>query len=143
MLPSGITGFGDWEYPPTFQGGAGAFRRLSYALARQLSGEVLSLDLDLAGKNFYAAKIQTRQGEIYLLENAPFSWVAFARSLEFGEIAFTEPPCSLPEDCHVLSLQMLQKDWQEEAGALGKAELAQIAYWKPRTVGQIVFNFWD
>lgn len=26
---------------------------------------------------------------------------------------------------------------------LNSAELEQIAYWKPETVGQIIFNYWD
>ncbi|MFC0213118.1 hypothetical protein ACFFK0_11745 [Paenibacillus chartarius] len=26
---------------------------------------------------------------------------------------------------------------------LNKAELEQVKYWKPNTIGEIVFNFWD
>jgi hypothetical protein len=27
--------------------------------------------------------------------------------------------------------------------ALDHAELEQISYWKPRTAGELIFNYWD
>lgn len=29
------------------------------------------------------------------------------------------------------------------ATELNSAELKQLAYWKPETVGQIIYNYWD
>ena len=44
----------------------------------------------------------------------------------------------------VLSLGELNSAVSEETIAmLSPAELAQIKYWKPTTIGQILFNSWD
>lgn len=38
---------------------------------------------------------------------------------------------------------LLDQDWHGFCGQLYKAELQQIQYWKPKTVGEILFNYWD
>lgn len=37
----------------------------------------------------------------------------------------------------------LGQDWHDCVRELGEAEIAQIRDWNPRTVGEILFNFWD
>ena len=105
---------------------------------------VLSFDLDLASKNFYSAEIKTERGRFYLLENAYYPWIAFAKSYNFTKIKFIENPFSITNaGICVLTLSELQQDWHNIVGELNKAELKQIEYWKPNTVGDIIFNFWD
>lgn len=31
----------------------------------------------------------------------------------------------------------------ENDNELNSAELEQIAYWKPKSVGEVIYNFWD
>jgi hypothetical protein len=40
--------------------------------------------------------------------------------------------------CLLLKLPNLHND-----NELNSAELKQIAYWKPETIGELIFNFWD
>ena len=144
MLPNGITGFRDLKDPYIPEQEKRIFQRFCYSIATHYHCEVLSFDLDLASKNFYSAEIKTEQGRFYLLENAYYPWIAFAKSYNFTKIKFIENPFSITDSgiC-VLTLSELQQDWHNIVGELNKAELKQIEYWKPNTVGDIIFNFWD
>ena len=42
--------------------------------------------------NFYSAEIKTEYGRLYLLENAYYPWIAFAKNLDFTRIEFIESP---------------------------------------------------
>lgn len=44
---------------------------------------------------------------------------------------------------HVLSLDELNQDWHSLCKELGQEELEQISFWRPQTVGEIIFNTWD
>lgn len=144
MLPNGITGFRDLKDPYIPEQEKRIFQRLCYSIATRHHCLVLSFDLDLASKNFYSAEIKTERGRFYLLENAYYPWIAFAKSYNFTKIKFIENPFSITDSgiC-VLTLSELQQDWHNIVGELNKAELKQIEYWKPNTVGDIIFNFWD
>ena len=105
---------------------------------------VLSFDLDLASKNFYSAEIKTERGRFYLLGNAYYPWIAFAKNLDVTEIEFVESPFNLTDpSVNVLTLPELEQSWHDIVGELNKAELEQIKYWKPNIIGYIIFNFWD
>ena len=80
---------------------------------------LLSFDLDLASKNFYFAEIKTEQGRFYLLENAYYPWVAFAKNLDFTEIEFVESPFNLTDpSVNVLTLAELEQNWHDIVGEL-------------------------
>lgn len=144
MLPNGITGFRDLKDPYIPEQEKRIFQRLCYSIATRHHCLVLSFDLDLASKNFYSAEIKTERGRFYLLENAYYPWIAFAKSYNFTKIKFIENPFSITDaGICVLTLSELQQDWHNIVGELNKAELKQIEYWKPNTVGDIIFNFWD
>ncbi|MGI6030042.1 MAG: hypothetical protein ACOX7F_00895 [Eubacteriales bacterium] len=120
------------------------FQRLCYSIAREQHGTVLSFDMDLAAKNFYFVQMEIAYKNLYILENAYHPWVAFAKTIEFGDIEFMEAPFPLAApDIHLLALSELQQDGSHLVGNLDKAEIEQITYWRPRTLGEIVFNFWD
>lgn len=144
MLPNGITGFRDLKDPYIPEQEKRIFQRFCYSIATRHHCLVLSFDFDLASKNFYSAEIKTEKGRLYLLENAYYPWIAFAKSYNFTKIKFIENPFSITDSgiC-VLTLSELQQDWHNIVGELNKAELKQIEYWKPNTVGDIIFNFWD
>ena len=144
MLPNGITGFRNLKDPYIPEQEKRVFQRFCYSIATRYHCEVLSFDLDLASKNFYFAEIKTEQGRFYLLENAYYPWVAFAKNLDFTEIEFVESPFNLTDpSANVLTLPELEQSWHDIVGELNKAELEQIKYWKPNIIGDIIFNFWD
>ena len=144
MLPNGITGFRDLKDPYIPEQEKRIFQRFCYSIATRYHCEVLSFDLDLASKNFYSAEIKTEQGRFYLLENAYYPWIAFAKNLDVTEIEFVESPFNLTDpSVNVLTLPELEQSWHDIVGELNKAELEQIKYWKSNIIGDIIFNFWD
>lgn len=146
MLPRGITGFYDGHQPPPPILDEKCFDRFCYALARAHGGAVRSLDHDLSGKNFYAARLELRNTPCVLLVNAHYPYGAFAPSLDPWPPVFGDPPVDptpfWPEVQWMTAAQ-LQQDWHGAVGELGEAEMEQIRCWNPRTVGEILFNFWD
>lgn len=145
QLPKGITGFwsGDTEQPPFLD--EKAFRQLCHTLARETGGTVTEMDT-AAGGNFYFAGIRRYDDTVFVLQNRHFPYAAFARRGPSGRMAFTEQPewLRLPEGtvCF-LSPAQLEQDYRGLCGALGPEEQAQLRYWKPQTVGEILFNTWD
>ena len=78
------------------------------------------------------------------MENAYYPWIAFAKNLDFTRIEFIESPFDIIDtNVNVLTLPELEQSWHDIVGELSKAELEQIKYWKPNTVGDIIFNCWD
>lgn len=146
MLPRGITGFYDGTQlpPPTLD--EKGFHRFCYALSQAHHGSVLSLDCDITGKNFYAAHLELRHTPCVLLANAHHPYVAFAASMDPWPPVFQNPPFDptpfWPE-MHLMTAAQLEQDWRHQVRDLGAAEMEQIRYWNPRTVGEILFNFWD
>lgn len=146
MLPYGITGFGDKTDPPLFPLAPSAFRTLCYTIARLHGGTVDSFDTDLSGKNFYWAQLQIQGVSFFLLENGYHPWLAFTEKVEWGQISFSDFPYGLPftePSVRLLTKRELQQPWQNHIAKLGESEITQIRYWKPTTVGEIIFHFWD
>ena len=140
MLPNGITGFRNLKDSYIPEQEKRIFQRFCYSIATRYHCEVLSFDLDLASKNFYSAEIKAEQGRFYLLENAYYPWIAFAKNLDFTKIEFVESPFNLTDtSVNVLTLPELEQSWHDIVGKLNKAELEQIEYWKSNIIGDIIF----
>ena len=106
MLPNGITGFRNLKDSYIPEQEKRIFQRFCYSIATRYHCEVLSFDLDLASKNFYSAEIKAEQGRFYLLENAYYPWIAFAKNLDFTKIEFVESPFNLTDT----SVNVLERD---------------------------------
>ena len=142
MLPRGITGFGDAQAPDIQD--VKSFTALAHTTARELGGAVCYIDTDTLSRSFYSARIESSHGGVYILMNAHYPYAAFADSVEYGEIGFVDVPGGVVcPDVRVLTRDELLQPWSGEEGELGDTEMKQIRYWKPRTVGEVVFNFWD
>ena len=148
-LEHGVTGFfgpGDLLLQPL---DPWAFRRLCHTFALAGRGKAQIFDLSLEGKNFYDAQLRFGDTSFHLLMNAYRPYGAFADALDDGIIRFTDPPrkwpLPLPQPYYLLGAEELSASCLLPGmlDALTPAELAQIRYWKPQTVGQILFNFWD
>lgn len=146
LLPRGITGF--WSVnanqPPFLD--EKAFRRMCHALARENGGTVAEVDTDTASRNFYSAKLSRYDQSVFLLQNIHYPYAAFAQRDADGRFIFTGPPerLRLPEGTvRFLSPAELNQNWCGLCEELSPEELEQVNYWKPQTVGEIIFNTWD
>lgn len=146
MLPKGITGFWSVETQPPPVLDKRAFRRLCHLLAQENGGTVAEVDTDTAERNFYFAKIYGYDISVFLLQNIHYPYAAFARRDAAGGFVLTRQPgwFRLPEgQVRFLSLAELNQDWRGLCEKLNPEELEQIHYWKPQTIGEIIFNHWD
>ena len=145
-LPRGITGFWSVNTAPPPLLDEKAFCQMCYTIAHGNGGTVAEVDTDTSPRNFYSAQIRKHDDSIFILQNIHYPYAAFAGQDDSGGFVLTHPPewLQLPEgQVNFLSLAELNQDWHGLCQELGPEELEQIRYWKPKTVGEIIFNTWD
>lgn len=146
LLPVGITGFRGQKDPALPILNEKDFCRMCHAIGRENGRPVMEVDTSITGRNFYYGTLGGQDAPVFLLQNIHYPCGAFARGDAFGTFTLIERPegFRLPEGCvHFLSLTQLNRDWRGLCGELGVEEWEQIQYWKPQTVGEIIFNHWD
>lgn len=144
-LSNGITGFRsstDKELPVT---DLVEFKQLCYSFIRQIGGIVNSYNHDTSQQNYYTMEYNYLGKSIRILLNHHYPLLAFASSL--GRPTFIDVPeisIKFMPYYTVLTKEYLNSPLTpEHLSALSKAELTQISYWNPKTVGEIIFNKWD
>lgn len=148
-LPNGITGFylGENTKPPNVDGKR--FKQLCFAIVSRNGGKVINVSPPQYPVNFYCAHVEFSRDVFYILVNEHYPYLAFASVVAFGEIKFIDVP-ALHElfspfyqviDAAELNVSVDQKMLMKME--LNSAELEQAAYWKPQTIGQVIFNYWD
>ncbi|MFD1032326.1 hypothetical protein [Metaplanococcus flavidus] len=150
-LPAGVSGFykSDEQKPPEID--VGKYKELCYGIARNLEGDLLEFSDTLYPANFFKADFRLPDMNICLVMNKHYPIVAFATAVEDLKIKFIDYSTGtdvVPEEFTVLSAEILEAPVPEDPNDLpesnlNKGEIEQIKYWKPDTVGQIIFNFWD
>ena len=151
-LPRGITGFRHVSDPPLPVCDLAAFRGHCFAAARALKVRVArKIGTSEVEPNFAYVVLELRNRPIAVLLNRHFPVVAFAEPLVEGEAfvrfsyvpelgeAFREFGVYEVADESVLTESLKPEHLQR----LAPAEREQIRYWKPRQVGEVMFNFWD
>lgn len=101
--------------------------------------------------NFVCAIIDLPTGSVAALLNNYFPLIAFTepfeeRQLPLRFVGIPELASGFAESgvYQVLMTTELQLRASEESIAnLSTPELKEIKFWKPKTVGEIIFNFWD
>lgn len=132
------------EPPPVLE--ERAFRHLCHWLARENGGTVAETDTDTTARNFYFARISRYDAAVFLLQNIHHSFAAFAQRDPSGRFVLVRQPEWLRVSEGIacfLDPAELDQDWRGLCGELSPEELEQIRYWKPRTVGELLFNYWD
>lgn len=146
-LPYGITGFyrSEDSKPPSVNGKQ--FKQLCFDLVSRNGGKVRSVTSPQYPANFYCAQVEFSGDLIYILLNEHYPYLAFASFVEFGDITFIDVQAlralfdpyyqviDITELNATVDLSLIM--------GLNSAEVEQIAYWKPSTIGQIIFNHWD
>lgn len=144
-LPLGITGYRslkEEELPIT---DGTEFIQHCYAIIRQLGGKVKSTTEENFYRNFYTVKYDYH-GEInFVLLNKHYPFLAFASSIDsLTFLDFPDMAATFNVFYTVLSKEILNRALTaDHLSTLSKAELEQITYWKPETIGEVIFNNWD
>lgn len=147
LLPRGITGFWSGSEEPGPGVSVEKFKELTYAIARNNRMIVSDTDLDRTGKNFFWAEYQKYGKQMYLLMNSRYPYLAFTVQMSFSSLHFIDPPENLilPHTDRLILLEkgLLNQPWENQKNTLDESELSQIRFWRPMTIGEIIFNFWD
>lgn len=153
-LRAGISGFrhsGDPELPMC---DLKRFFSCCREAAHELGGRVLRTGHESEGvaASFAKVTLEIPAGELAVLLNRHFPVVGFAAPLADGEAApFQFKDCEELADVFrksgeydVATQDDLERSFHEsDWSQLLPAEIAQVRYWRPRRIGDVVFNFWD
>ncbi|MCR8929761.1 hypothetical protein NLI92_005272 [Priestia megaterium] len=155
-LPNGITGFYSSTDNKSNEIDEKHFKNICFNLVGKKQGRILKIDEPNLATNFLKVKVDISNQELYVLLNAYYPFLALASTVEFQHINFIDDP-ALSKDFmpfyKVLSKEELSEPLNirkskgklslENKNKLNSSELEQIFYWKPKTVGEVIFNFWD
>jgi hypothetical protein len=154
QLPKGVTGFyGRGEAAPTTVD-TKAFTAVCHGAMRSVGGQVLKVKVDIFElfRNYFRVDVQLANGTVrQIVCNKYYPLLAIALEAQSGE-AYPQFVDELNLATALSSLGEFEVLSAETLGAvpdivntalLGKAELEQVRYWNPESVGQILFNHWD
>jgi hypothetical protein len=153
LLLDGITGFLKNDVLESFYS---QFKDLCYSLANTTHGKIVSFEIPHQSQNFFKAELEWNDGNTFILLNSSYPVVAFASSVGHFNIHFVDHPHAniLKKFSTVFTIatvnelvEPLKIDEKTQTvlnkNTLNKSEIKQILYWNPKTIGDVVFNFWD
>jgi hypothetical protein len=152
-LPRGVTGFRDRHSESLPETDPRAFATICYEAARMTGGRAGAITRPGVTPNFHSAVIILGREQVMLLghRHAPLLATAAAPRSEGAPIVFVDHPhihAALSQVPTALFRMLTLRELQAPLNlidciALDHAELEQISHWKPGTVGELVFNYWD
>jgi hypothetical protein len=155
-LPLGATGFWDYRDPPLPVTDLKTFQRVCYEAARHLGGKVIEItphgDISSYGiTNYHRATISSTRRRLAVLchGHLPLLAIAAAPAENTLVVDFIDDPSASAALASQSSFRLLARDELDtplaltDLSGLSRAELKQIAYRKPYTVGELLFNHWD
>lgn len=148
-LPNGVTGFYNSEAnkPPKVE--EKQFKQLCFDIVSRNGGKVICFNTPQSPANFYYAQVEILGNRLYILLNEHYPYLTFASADEFEDIKFIDNPFLYEQFApfyQIIGTVELNSHFNQNMvnkADLNSAELEQLAYWKPETVGQIIFNYWD
>jgi hypothetical protein len=163
-IRAGVTGFYYYRStPPPVTADLKEFRALCYTAARVTDATILGFDPSpfKTIRNFVFALLQFSKTSgapsVFLLLNQYAPLLAFAcahdQTLHLPDgppFTFMDIPeliATFEHSYYVLKKEELELPWiwskPELASSLSPVEIEQIKFWKPQTVGEVLFNVWD
>lgn len=152
ILRPGITGCVIKGCPSTVDDSVlQAWRTLCATASRELRGKRLGEEPLRTGRLFwsFSLELHPKREIVHILLHGVFPYVAIATKfewmqVEFGDSSiltsiFTDPFVVLPKE--LLEKPFDLEPWMKPL--LDKGALDDIRYWKPRRVGDLVFNHYD
>lgn len=150
ILCSGITGF---QPAPSVK--ENKFKQICF---NSFGSKVIDFVGKETSQSFYECVVNNRDKRIHILLNCQYPFMAFTstRQLFTDSLPFiNEPEIAKPFKQYykiLLPGQLTEPFNYTQKGNkiivknhhdLHEEELKQIVYWKPKTVGDVVFNYWD
>ncbi|MEW5786816.1 MAG: hypothetical protein AB1899_03070 [Pseudomonadota bacterium] len=121
------------------------FKRTVHAAARQAGGRVADIIEPGVTPNFLAARIERGPAPCYVLCSHAGDW-AFAEAIEppLAPLRFTDCP-AIADAMHSLFglTPFTRAEMQAPLGARPGLSESDLRYWKPRTLCDALFNWWD
>jgi hypothetical protein len=153
-LRPGIAGFQNKDDPPLPVCDPANFRTHCHAAARTVGGRIVRSGRRPDGleANFLMAVLELSDGPVAVLLNCHFPVVGFALPPSVGDIGplrFVDcdglaDALKASGEYEVSSRAELERAVnREDLYQLLPAEIEQAEYWRPASVGDVVFNFWD
>lgn len=150
LLRPGITGFAPSHGAPLGHVDLKTWKSDIYTVARTAGLRVLDVQPASVTPNFHSAALMSKDRALFVLCNASLPVVAVvAERPAPGRLLFVNDEriassfkrqgTYLVADATDLARRLTGAD----VAALGPVEQDQIAYWKPETVGEVVFNWFD
>ncbi|MBQ4898761.1 hypothetical protein KB559_07920 [Paenibacillus sp. Marseille-P2973] len=145
VMKPGVTGFLEEELSKQE---IKDFEAYLYHAIRCENGKLIKTELLINNRNFYTYQIEMRTRVFHILLHSIFPFVAFASVVDYSGIVFMDAPeqvkTILRESYKVLETKLLnQALTREDTRTLGRHEQEMIKYWKPETIGEVIFNYWD
>jgi hypothetical protein len=149
VIRKGITGFRHVKDAPLPRVALATFKSACYGIAPSVDAKVEQVEEASVGNNYHSTVLQVAGEQILVLCNCVFPVLAFATpnivsKLEFIKSTTLADAFSQIGGFGVATKTSLDKKMSTEVLAdLSPVELEQVRKWKPRTVGEVVFNLWD
>ncbi|MDT0307991.1 hypothetical protein RM780_13595 [Streptomyces sp. DSM 44917] len=148
-LPVGVTGF-SLAARPLPKTDVRAFKSACYAVTHATGLRLTAFAEPEYWSSYRTARLVSRTEDVSVLCHSLVPWVAFAASTENVRFRFefVAPPAWAEHfgwaGLTPLSLEFLRAPAAEaDLSALPGHERREIGYWKPDTVGELAFNYWD
>jgi len=128
------------------------FKRIVYGIHLPHLINILSISERGVTPNFHSALVQCDGKTLSILGHSIYPILAFAEPVMEGHFSLTFVDCeqiarkvtqAFPGVSVVSIFELNQKFTEQDLTPLDEVEREQIRHWKPQTVGEIVFNWWD
>ncbi len=153
ILRRGITSFFDWDERwaiPEFT--FAEFKRVVFAAASNQRLAVSQLTERSVTPNFHVARLDDSEMSILMLGHSTYPLIAFAKpvNVEASKLLFVD--CSrivdeiqnlFPDVTTANANELNRQLTESDTSLLDSIEREQIKYWKPTTIGEVAFNWWD
>jgi len=128
------------------------FKRIAYACAIPCGYSVTALFERGVTPNFHTAVLESRTDRVHLLGHSTYPIFAFADpreeyscELSFRDLAVVAESLErmFPDVTIATVAELSRHITTTDLKMLDRAEMEQVKYWKPATIGQLAFNWWD
>ncbi|RDW15513.1 hypothetical protein [Oceanobacillus chungangensis] len=132
------------------------FKKHCYTFITQYGGKVICFTNPKLATNYFLTEVKIFGRLRFILLNEMYPFVAFASNVCYSAIDFvdeSELSGLFRPYYRVLQARELNEDLHLNLGSrkgmllnvngLSRLEMEKIAYWQPKTVGEVIFNHWD
>ena len=145
-LPAGVTGFSAGIKPS--EESFSRFKSACYEAARRINGRARGFTAAGVTPNFHQATLTFENEQIIIVCHAAFRFVAFARVSDEAKLQFLDHD-DLVRYFKIQGYTVLDSATLSNAlssanmANLDESEADQIKYWRCKTVGEAIFNWFD